>query len=528
MSGPAPWWRRAVVYEVYVRSFASAGAGRAHGLGDVAGIRSRLPHLTDLGVDALWITPWYPSPMADGGYDVADHCDVDPRFGTLDDVRALLADAHDRGLRVLVDLVPNHTSIQHPWFTEDPSLYVLRPGRGDGPPNDWISAFGGPAWTRLPGSDLWYLHTFAPEQPDLDWSNPEVRRRFDDVLRFWLDLGVDGLRVDAVPAIGKDLTLPDAGHEPGALFASSSWVGSPQWDGDWVHDVVARWRTVVDEYPGDRVLVSESVVAGPERAARYVAPGRMHTTFNFDHLHAPWDPAELRAVVDATLAALAPTGAPATWVLSNHDETRHVTRFGRRSTGVGVMGFDAGEPSDPVLGLRRARAAALLMLALPGSAYLFQGEELGLPEVTDLPEELLQDPTWERSGHTSRGRDGCRVPLPWSGSAPPFGFGAEHPWLPQPAAWAELTAQAQDGDPGSTLTLYRTALRLRRELLAGEEFGWDDAPPEVLSFTRGRGLRCVVNLGTDALPLVGEVLLASGPVPGGELPPDTAAWLSVP
>ncbi|SDP39741.1 alpha-glucosidase [Klenkia soli] len=527
MSDPSPWWRHAVVHEVYVRSFAAAGAGRAHGIGDVEGIRSRLPYLAQLGVDALWITPWYPSPMADGGYDVADHCAVDPRLGTLADVEALLADAHAHGLRVLVDLVPNHTSVQHPWFTERPDLYVLRPGRGEASPNDWISAFGGPAWTRLPDSDLWYLHTFAPEQPDLDWSVDEVRDRFDEILRFWLDLGVDGLRVDAVPAIGKDLALPDAGHAPGALFESGRWVDSPQWDGDWVHEVVARWRSVVDAYPGDRVLVSESVVAGPERAARYVRPGEMHTTFNFDHLRCPWDPAALRSVVDATLAALAPTGAPATWVLSNHDETRHVTRFGRAHTGAGVMGFDAGAPADLELGLRRARAAALLMLALPGSAYLYQGEELGLPEVTDLPDEVLQDPTFVRSGGAVRGRDGCRVPLPWSGSAPPFGFGADHPWLPQPASWAELTAAAQEGDPASTLQLYRAALALRRARLTDEQFGWDDGTPaDVLSFGRGAGFRCVVNLGPDPAPLAGEVLLASGPLVDGRLPTDTAAWLA--
>ncbi|MCW2581614.1 MAG: alpha-glucosidase [Klenkia sp.] len=535
-----PWWRRAVVYEVYVRSFADSGED---GLGDVPGIRSRLPYLADLGVDALWITPWYPSPLADGGYDVAEYCDVDPRLGSLADVDALLTDAHAAGLRVLVDLVPSHTSVEHPWFTAavragpgspERALYVLREGRGaDGelPPNDWISAFGGPAWTRLVEPDgrpgQWYLHTFAPEQPDLDWSTEEVRSRFDEVLRFWLDRGVDGLRVDAVPAIGKDLTLPDAGHAPGALFESSSWVDSPQWDGDWVHDVVRRWRAVVDEYPGDRVLVSEAVVAGPERTSRYVRPDEMHTTFNFDHLHCPWDAVALREVVDATRVALDPTGAPATWVLSNHDETRHVTRYGREETGVGVMGFDGNAPSDLVLGLRRARAAALLMFALPGSAYVYQGEELGLPEVTDLPEDVLQDPTWVRSGHTVRGRDGCRVPLPWSGDAPPYGNGSGEPWLPQPASWAGLTVAAQDGDPASTLTLYRTALALRRSLadLVGEDLAWDDTDPQVLSFRRGSGFRCVVNLGADPVPVDGEVLLASGPLAAGQLPPDTAVWV---
>ncbi len=535
-----PWWRRAVVYEVYVRSFADSGSD---GLGDVAGVRSRLPYLAGLGVDALWITPWYPSPMADGGYDVADHCDVDPRLGTLAEAEELIADAHAHGLKVLVDLVPNHTSVEHPWFaaavqagrgSAERALYVFREGRdsGESPPNDWISAFGGRAWTRVvePGgaAGQWYLHTFAPEQPDLDWTSEEVRSRFDDVLRHWLDRGVDGLRVDAVPAIGKDMTLPDAGHGPDALFASSSWVDSPQWDGDAVHDVVRRWRTVVDGYPGDRVLVSEAVVAGYERVARYVRPDEMHTTFNFDHLHCPWDAAELRAVVDATLAALAPHGAPATWVLANHDETRQVTRYGRAETGVGVMGLDGNAPSDPELGLQRSRAAALLMFALPGSAYVYQGEELGLPEVTDLPEESLQDPTWERSGRTVRGRDGCRVPLPWSGDAPPFGNGSGTPWLPQPTSWAALTVEAQEGDPASTLELYRSAVRLRRALpdLAGEDLAWDDSAPGVLSFRRGEGFRCVVALDASGVAVDGEVLLASGPLADdGTVPVDTAVWL---
>ncbi|GAB3323039.1 glycoside hydrolase family 13 protein [Geodermatophilus aquaeductus] len=529
-----------MVYEVYLRSFAD---GNGDGLGDVPGLRSRLPYLADLGVDALWVTPWYPSPMADGGYDVADHRDVDPRFGTLADVDALVADAHALGVRVVVDLVANHTSAEHPWFraalaagpgAPERSRYFFRDGRagGSAPPNDWISAFGGPAWTRVTGPggpEQWYLHLFAPEQPDLDWTSPEVADDFDATVRFWLDRGVDGIRVDAAPAMAKVPGLPDAGHPPGASFASSEWVGNPHWDVDEVHEVFRRWRRIGDAYDGDRLFVSEAVVNGPERLARYVRPDELHTTFNFDYLKAPWDAGALRTVVDGTLAALAPVGAPATWVLSSHDETRHVTRFGRERSGAAVMGFDDAPPADLARGLRRARAAALLTLALPGGAYLYQGEELGLPEVEDLPAEALQDPTWERSGHTARGRDGCRVPLPWSGDAPPFGFAPDGvtPWLPQPASWASLTAEAQRADPASTLSLYRAALRLRRELPVEEPLTWLDLGADVLAFDRGPALRCVVNLSARPVPLagLGRVLLGSG-TPGEALAPDTAVWLA--
>ena len=539
-----PWWRTAVVYEVYVRSFADSDGD---GVGDVNGLRSRLPYLADLGVDAVWVTPWYPSPMADGGYDVSDHRDIDPRLGTLADVDALLAEAHAVGLRVVVDLVANHTSAEHPWFraalaggpgAPERARYFFRDGRNGGaaPPNDWISAFGGPAWTRVREPDgsmgQWYLHLFAPEQPDLDWDDEVVRAEFDGIVRFWLDRGVDGIRVDAAPALAKVPGLPDAGHAPGALFESSTWVDNPHWDRDEVHDVFRRWRAISDGYDGDRVFVSEAVVAGPERLARYVRPDELHTSFNFDYLRAAWDADGLRAAIDGTLSALAPVGAPPTWVLSSHDETRHVTRFGREASGAGTMGFDAASPTDLALGLRRARAAALLTLALPGSAYLYQGEELGLPEVEDLPEDVLQDPTWERSGHTARGRDGCRVPLPWSGDRPPFGFTADgvRPWLPQPASWRELTVAAQGDDPASTLSLYRSALRLRRALpgLADDApLTWRDLGDGVLAFDRGKRFRCVVNLSDRPVPLAGQgdPVLTSSPVVATDLATDTAAWL---
>ncbi|WP_041582805.1 glycoside hydrolase family 13 protein [Xylanimonas cellulosilytica] len=532
------WWRTAVVYEVYPRSFASSG-DRSEGTID--GLRRRLRHIADLGVDALWIAPWYPSPRADGGYDVTDYCGIDPRFGTLADADALLTEAHASGLRVIIDLVANHTSEQHPWFTAalaDPNAperghYVFRDGRGpDGalPPNNWISAFGGVAWTRTTDPDgtpgQWYLHTFAPEQPDVDWTNDAVRTEFDRILRFWLDRGVDGLRVDAAPAMAKAPGLPDADYSGYPGFASTQWTDNPHWDVPAVHEITRRWRTITDAYPGDRVLVGEAFVSSPERLSRYVAPGHLHTTFNFDFLRTAWDAAALRSTIDATLAAHSAVGAPPTWVLSSHDAARHVTRLGRQDTGPEVP--VGAVPTDLALGTRRARAALLLMLALPGSAYLYQGEELGLPEVEDLADADLQDPVWTRSGGTSRGRDGCRVPLPWEGDRPPFGFSEGRPWLPQPAGWAALTAQQQAADPTSMLCLYREALALRRRLpdLGGTRLDWLAAADGVLDFVRD-GVRCIVNLSRNPVELDhgSRVLLASAPLDHA-VPPDGAAWVS--
>ena len=529
----SPWWRTAVIYEVYPRSFSD---GDGDGEGDVPGLVSRLPYLAALGVDAIWIAPWYPSPMADGGYDVTDYRSIDPRFGTLDDADELLAAAHELGLRVVVDLVANHTSSEHPWFREalDASpgdeartRYLFRDGRGtDGvlPPNNWISAFGTSAWTRVTESDgtpgQWYHHTFAPEQPDLNWEDDRVRDEFDSILRFWLDRGVDGFRIDAAPAMAKAPGLPDAAYAEGLRFASSEWVGNPHWDVDSVHELLRRWRTVLDSYAGDRVFVAEAVVNGPERLARYVRPDELHTAFNFDYVHAPWEPVALREVIESTLRVLTPIGAPATWALSSHDEVRHLTRFGRTSPGAAT---------DLTLGRRRARAAVLLTLALPGGAYLYQGEELGLPEVEDLPAGARQDPAYHRSDGAMVGRDGCRVPLPWSGDRPPYGFSADGAatWLPQPDAWGPLTVQAQESQPDSMLRLYRSALALRRELpdLAGETLTWLPSSDGVLSFRRGDGFVCTLNLSEYAVPLAASPVLLSGELDSsGLLPPDTAAW----
>ncbi|MDT9683596.1 glycoside hydrolase family 13 protein [Streptomyces sp. TRM76323] len=495
---PAPpdrpdWWRDAVIYQVYVRSFADSDGD---GIGDLRGVRERLPHLAGLGVDAVWLTPFYVSPQADGGYDVADHRAVDPVFGELADADELVRAAHELGLRVIVDVVPNHTSDRHPWFQEalagtGRDRYHFRPGKGpDGslPPNDWESVFGGPAWTRVPDGS-WYLHLFAPQQPDLNWENEEVRAEFASVLRFWLDLGVDGFRVDVAHGMVKAPGLPDIGHREQARLIGAQRL--PFFDQDGVHEIHRDWRRLLDSYGGQRIAVAEAWAPTPERIALYVRPDELHQAFNFPYLRCPWEADALRAVIDASLRATASVGAPATWVLSNHDVVRHATRLG---------------------GLRRARAAALLMLALPGSAYLYQGEELGLPEVTDLPDELRQDPAFHRGEGQEGLRDGCRVPIPWTPDGPSYGFGPGGSWLPQPEGWGSLSVAAQTGDPASTLELYRTALAVRRghpALGAGGPVEWLPVPRGLLAFrrvARGGGVVCVANTTDRAVEL---------PRPGG-------------
>ncbi|MEO5709545.1 MAG: glycoside hydrolase family 13 protein [Nocardioidaceae bacterium] len=548
------WWRDAVIYQVYIRSFAD---GDGDGLGDIAGIRSRLPYLADLGVDAVWINPWYPSPMADAGYDVSDYRDVEPRFGSLADAEALLSEAHEHGLRVLLDIVPNHSSDQHPWFVEalaagpgspERDRYVFRPGGGpDGSeaPNDWMSVFGGPAWHRVTEADgspgEWYLHIFAPEQPDLNWDNREVHADFEETLRFWFDRGVDGFRIDVAHSLFKQPGLPDVEDmewprrpvEVDGVRQRTPWQPHPFWDRDEVHDVYRAWRKVADAYDPPRIFVAEAWVDEPERLARYVRDDELHTAFNFSYLVSAWEARSLQHTAVETLEVLGAVGAPATWVLSNHDVTRHVSRYARGDGAGRHLQELLAQPADLALGTRRARAAVLLTLGLPGGAYVYQGEELGLPEVEDLPEAVLDDPTWERSGHTDRGRDGCRVPVPWSGTASPYGFSPEGstaaPWLPQPSDWAGLTVEAETGDPASMLELYRSALRLRRETpgFGDGSLSWLDLPEGVLGFAREPGLACIVNVSAAhaELPPGYDVLLASDDLVDGGLPAATAAWL---
>ncbi|UQT61766.1 glycoside hydrolase family 13 protein [Streptomyces durmitorensis] len=526
------WWRDAVIYQIYPRSFAD---GDGDGMGDLPGATARLPHLKRLGVDAVWLSPFYASPQADAGYDVADYRAVDPVFGTLPDADDLVRKAHALGLRVIVDVVPNHCSDQHEWFKRAlregkgsalRGRFHFRPGKGeDGelPPNDWESVFGGPAWTRVPDGE-WYLHLFAPEQPDFNWEHPAVHDEFRSILRFWLDLGIDGFRIDVAHGLVKAAGLPDIGHGEQVKLLGKQAV--PYFDQDGVHEIYRSWRRILDEYPGERIAVAEAWTPTVERSARYLRGDELHQAFNFEYLTTGWDAAELRAVIDRSLDAMNAVRAPATWVLSNHDVVRHSTRLA---------------DGDAARGLRRAKAATLLMLALPGSAYIYQGEELGLPEVTDLPDEVRQDPAFFRSTGQDGRRDGCRVPLPWSGRRAPFGFGPAEggpSWLPQPADWQELTVEAQDGDPTSALEFYRGALAVRRAhpaLGAGRDVEWLDSPKGVLSFRRTtpRGsVVCTVNIGsapvTIPTPGTGTVLLSSAETaPGADttiLPADSTVW----
>jgi alpha-glucosidase len=540
-SGPkrSEWWRNAVIYQVYVRSFADANGD---GTGDLAGVRSRLTYLRDLGVDAMWFTPWYASPLADGGYDVADYRAIDPAFGTLAEAEALIDEALDLGIRTIIDIVPNHVSDQHPWFqaalaagpgSPERERFWFRPGRGPGGdemPTTWSSNFSGPAWTRTTEPDgtpgEWYLHLFSSHQPDLNWDHPDVRHEHEEILRFWFERGVAGVRIDSAALLVKDPALPEVPAGPAA-------GQHPNTDRDELHGIYRSWRAIADSYPGPRILVGEIWLPDIDRFTMYLRPDELHTAFNFDFLARPWRADSLRASIDSTLAAHAPVGAPATWVLSNHDVTRPVTRYGRADSSFAFATKRQGVPTDLELGRRRARAAALLVAALPGSLYIYQGDELGLDEVDDLPVEQLQDPMYFRSGGVDPGRDGCRVPLPWSGDRRPFGFSPEPantaPWLRQPDRWAALTVEAQRADRGSMLALYSDVLRIRRAEpdLGDGPMHWLPSPEGVLAFARGAAFVSVTNLSNRPVELPAHdcLLLTSAEIVDGRLPPDASAWL---
>ncbi|MGW8566170.1 glycoside hydrolase family 13 protein [Isoptericola sp. NPDC055881] len=540
----ATWWRQAAVYQIYPRSFADSDGD---GIGNLRGVTSRVDYLAALGIDAVWLSPFYPSALADGGYDVADYRDVDPKIGTLDDFDEMVAALHGAGIRVVVDIVPNHTSNLHAWFAEalaapkgSPARdrYIFRDGLGaDGelPPADWTSVFGGPAWEPV-GDGQWYFHHFAVEQPDLNWDNPEVREDFLRTLRFWSDRGVDGFRIDVAHMLTKDLPAPGEPLPSQAELEALPQDGNhPLFDRDDVHDVYAGWREVFDAYDPPRTAVAEAWVGSAERRARYASQAGLGQAFNFDLLEADFDAAQFRAIITANLELAALSGSSTTWVFSNHDVVRHATRYGLAPRGAsprkgGADWLLAGGPEadlDRETGLARARAATLLELALPGSSYLYQGEELGLHEVADIPEDERQDPTFFRSRGVEVGRDGCRVPLPWTTDGPSLGFGDGPAHLPQPAWFADHAAAVQDGAEDSTLTLYRTALGLRRRLQTAEELEWlETGAPDVLAFRRPNGWTSVTNFGTAPAPLpAGEVLLASGPLTDGEVPGGTTVWL---
>lgn len=537
------WWRQAVVYQIYPRSFYDSNSD---GLGDLKGITAKVSYLKALGVDAVWLSPFYPSELADGGYDVADYRNVDPRLGSLADFAEMTAAVHQAGMKLIVDIVPNHSSNQHEWFQEALAAeagsaararYIFRDGKGakgELPPSDWTSIFGGPAWTQVTDGQ-WYLHLFASEQPDLNWENQEIRDDFLKTLRFWSDRGVDGFRVDVAHALSKDLSEPLPSQAELRHLEQLHNGSNPLWDRDAVHEIYAQWRALFNEYDPPRTAVAEAWV-DPSRRARYASPQGLGQAFNFDLLMADFDAASFASIVTKNLAESAATGASSTWVFSNHDVVRHPTRYGLPKLASQDQNQDgkawllAGGPEaelDRELGLRRARAATLFMLALPGSAYLYQGEELGLHEVAQIPDAMRQDPAFFRNTGIELGRDGCRVPLPWTTDGPSFGFGEAPAHLPQPTWFAELAVSAQDGVAGSTLDFYRAALALRREYQTSEGLEWvDHVQPEVLHFARPNGWNVVTNFGGTACELpAGKVLLSSSALQDGKLPANATVWL---
>lgn len=513
MTAEPNWWTNAIFYQVYPRSFADSDGD---GVGDLDGVVAHLDHLSALGVDAIWLNPVMVSPMADHGYDVADPRDVDPLFGGLGALERLISGAHERGIRVTMDLVPNHTSSQHSWFqaalaaapgSPERARYIFRDSDSDGePPNNWVSVFGGPAWTRVPDGQ-WYLHLFDSEQPDLNWDNPEVFEDLEKTLRFWLDRGVDGFRIDVAHGMSKPPGLPDMSNPNVEMLTSQD--DDPRFNHEGVHDIHRGIRSVLDDYP-HAVTIGEIWVFDNEDFAKYLRPDELHMGFNFRLVRADFDAVSVHGAIENALAAASLADASPTWTLSNHDVDREVSRYG-----------------GGAVGLARAKAMAMVMLALPGAVFLYNGEELGLPNV-ELPDEVLQDPVWERSGHTERGRDGCRVPLPWSGITPPYGFSSNpDTWLPMPTDWATLTVQHQDADPDSTLALFRTILGLRRTAfhVTENDVEWLELGSDVLAFFSG-GVLCVLNTSDTPVALpAGTVIAASSPTDDGRLQPNSAAWV---
>ncbi|MCX6448314.1 MAG: glycoside hydrolase family 13 protein [Actinobacteria bacterium] len=545
-----PWWRDAVTYQIYIRSFADANGD---GIGDVEGIRSRLPYLKELGVDAIWITPWYPSPQNDHGYDVSDYMDIEPQYGTLADAEKLIKETHDHGIKFIVDIVPNHTSDQHKWFqaalkaapgSPERDRFMFRDGKGpngDLPPNNWEAVFGGCAWERVIEADgkpgQWYLHLFAIEQPDLNWENPEVRSHLEDVLKFWLDRGVDGFRIDVAHGMVKYPGLPDI-PEVNTTSEMLAPHERPFWDQEGVHEIYRSWRKILDSYPGERMAVAEAWVSPAARIARYVRADELQNSFNFEMLTTLWNADEIRVKIDNSMAALVEVGAPPSWVFNNHDVVRSIDRLDLGLTNNGESTFTRqGDPAkfNIARGTLRAKSATLMTLALPGGTYLYQGEELGLPEVRDLPEDRLTDPRWKMSGYKDRGRDGCRVPLPWK-SEPTGGFGfstndlleLDQAWLPMSPWMGNFSAESQAGIAGSTLTMYREALALRKleEGLGDGPMTWIEAGKDVVAFSRPGNFACYINFGAAIeIPAGATVLISSGPLEVNSIPTDTAVWL---
>ncbi len=553
----AEWWRTAVIYQIYPRSFADADGD---GLGDLKGITSRLDSLVSLGIDAIWFSPFFKSPQKDAGYDISDYRQIDPIFGTNEDFDLLIAKAKSLGIRIIVDIVPNHTSDQHVWFQAalkasegsiERDYYHFKDGKGEAgelPPNNWQSIFGGPAWTRTTNADgtagQWYLHLFDSSQPDLNWNNPKVADEFDEILRFWLKKGVDGFRVDVAHGMVKREGLPDATiydenlrERPiSNLSLEEAEIAVPYWGQPGVHDAIRRFRGVIDEFD-DRAMCAEASMSPLPRLAMWVRPDEYHQSFNFDYMTTAYEPHALQKIVTDSIIEYGKVGASSTWVLSNHDGIRHATRLGIAPENTPRPG-DGIHPTDPMpdeaLGLRRARAATSFMLGLPGSAYLYQGEELGLPEAWQLEGKYRQDPTYARTKGERIGRDGCRVPLPWeAGVGEANGFNTTgKSWLPQPANYRVFSRDLQEGIAGSTLELYKRLLKVRKaEGLGSGAMRWasEYQDDHTLAYINN-GVLVIANFGGDAFALPqGELLVTTQHDLSieGILEHDQVAWIKL-
>ena len=479
------WWRDAVGYEVYIRSFAD---GDDDGVGDLAGLTERLDHLAWLGVDVVWVTPFYPSPMVDFGYDVSDYCDVHPLFGDLDDFDRLIAKADSLGLRVVIDVVPNHSSDQHPWFqaarsspdAPERDYYHWRDGTPDGPPfNNWIGMFGGSAWSYDDVAAQQFLHLFLPEQPDLNWANPAVNDEFDRILRFWLDRGVSGFRIDVAHAMAKDPQLRDNPVLYEIDGTEHRWVqfDSLRHDHDILqpeaHDIFRRWRKIVEEY--DAVLIGETYVLDPDDFGSLLPGDGLHVGFWFKTMHVEWDATAIRESLAAPLEA---ANTPVGWVQASHDDPRPPTRFGG-----GAIGRD------------RSLALSTLLLALPGMPFLYQAEELAIPDGV-VPPERKSDPVG--GDDVDAGRDGCRTPVPWS-LEPGEGFSrTAEPWLPSSHDTVDQTVAGQQADPDSPLHRVRRLIEVRRGLDRDAVVEWIDCDDRLVRYRRG-GHEVVANIGRSPI-----------------------------
>jgi alpha-glucosidase len=556
LSNDKNWWRQAIIYQIYPRSFKDSNGD---GIGDLKGVTSKIDYLSSLNIDAVWLSPFYPSALADGGYDIDDYRDVDPKLGTLDDFDEMLSKLHDVGIRVFVDIVPNHSSNRHQWFIEainsEPgsaarNRYIFRDGKGANgelPPTDWPSHFAPSAWTHESAQggkhNQWYCHLFAPEQPDFNWDNREIEDDFLTTLKFWADRGVDGFRIDVAHALKKDLSEPLKNQARYPDLVNRKPEDNILFDRDEVHEIYKEWRKLFNQYDPPRVAVAESYVPA-DRLALYASPEELGQAFNFELLDANFNAYEFKNVVDRAFLQAKSIGSSTTWCLNNHDQMRPATKFGLLPTVDRIRWKNSAgktSPLDRELGIRSAVAASMFIMALPGCTYIYQGEELGLHEVIGIPEDQIQDPQYLRNHKVDVGRDGCRVPLPWTSTGSSFGFGTGSSHLPQPDWFADYSVENESGIETSPLSIFRKALALRKSLIAPEEMTWHETgDASVLHFSRPNGWHCITNFGRGHFDLTGkgEVIHSSAPLAepgiylvhgvettGNDLPPATTVWL---